>query len=317
MRFVVSDDAPSRSAPAPRSDSGREHRVDDRYSLDNAFGHLKYRGTMIPCQFVDISLSGCRVRTENPFAAGALAPVQIVFLVFGLVLRMDGITQWSRGCDMGIRFSHPSFRSKNQLASLLTCLIDKDAQQTVQEVFSQVVLDPVSSPTLSAQPAPPPRAPALVRQARTAPAPPAPAPPAPAPTPRAPAPHVPDEPMPEVEAQPHHEALGPLLATDDEWPALIRFLHERTHAQGAITGLSLKGCAVRTADPIPAGPGSRVEMSFQVRGLPFQLPGTVAATVGSCLAQIRFLELSRRKREELQQVLDELKEVAATEKQPE
>jgi hypothetical protein len=110
-----------------------------------------------------------------------------------------------------------------------------------------------------------------------------------------------------------HEPLGPLITTDDEWPALIRFPQARTHAQGFVTGLSLQGCAVRTVKPFPSNFGSQVEMSFQVQGLPFQLRGALVEISGGYSAQIRFLELSHRKHEELQQVLDELSEAAAQE----
>jgi hypothetical protein len=54
-------------------------------------------------------------------------------------------------------------------------------------------------------------------------------------------------------------------------------------------------------------------MSFQVQGLPFQLRGALVEISGGYSAQIRFLELSHRKHEELQQVLDELSEAAAQE----
>jgi len=229
-------------------------------------------------------------------------------MVFGLVLRMDGTTQWTKACDMGIRFAHSSFRSKDQLAGLLTCLIDKDAQQTVQEAFSQAVRDPVSNPIVPVQVSSPPRAPVPTYQPEV--------PPTPAPSNPVPPPALskPAEPFARAEAKVLHEPLGPLITTIDEWPALIRFLYERTHAQGTITGLSMQGCAVRAEKPFLARTGSRVEMSFQVRGLPFQLPGFIVEISGQGSAQIRFLELSRRKHEELQQVLDELSEAVELEK---
>jgi hypothetical protein len=154
MRFVVPTDTPNRGPSALRHDPGRERRVYERYSLDEAFGHLNYHGAMIPCRFLDISLGGCRVSTESPFVSGALAPVEIVLLMFGLVLRIGGVTQWTRNCEVGIRFTHSSPRSKNQLASLLTCLMEKDAQQAAQEIFSQAALDPETSPTLFPQASP-------------------------------------------------------------------------------------------------------------------------------------------------------------------
>jgi hypothetical protein len=314
MRFVVSADTPILGPSAPRHDRGRERRADVRYSLDEAFGHLNYHGAMIPCRFLDISLGGCRVSTESPFVSGALAPVEIVLLMFGLILRIGGVTQWTRSCEVGIRFTHSSPRSKNQLASLLTCLMEKDAQKAAQEIFSQAALDPETSPTLFPQASPrkPAHAPDNHAPARV------PANHAPARVPEGqaerrpiPASPSPAQPHPPAETAPPPAPIGALIATDDEWPTVIRFLSSRTHTQGLITGLNLEACAVKTAEPFPAPLHSPVELSFQVCGLPFQLRGAVAATSGPHGAHIRFHDMSRRKREELQQVLDELSEAAA------
>jgi hypothetical protein len=286
-----------------------------RYSLDEAFGHLNHRGAMIPCRFLDISLGGCKVSTESPFVSGALAPVEIVLLMFGLILRIGGVTQWAHDCEVGIRFTHSSPRSKNQLASLLTCLMEKDAQQAAQEIFSQAALDPETSPTLFPQASPR----KLVRAAANHA--PGHAPDSRAPA-RAPENHAERRPIlaSPSPAQPHPPAqtappapIGALIPTDDEWPTLIRFLTSRTHTQGLITGLNLEACAVKTAEPFPAPLHSPVELSFQVCGLPFQLRGAVAGSNGPHTAHIRFHDMSRRKREELQQVLDELSEAAAKE----
>lgn len=307
MRFVVPTDTPHRVPSVSRHDPGRERRVYERYSLDEAFGHLNYRGAMIPCRFLDISLGGCRVSTEGPFVSGALAPVEIVLLMFGLVLRIGGVTQWTRICEVGIRFTHDSPRSKNQLASLLTCLMEKDAQQAAQEIFSQAVLDRETSPTLLPQASPrkPAHAPASLAPAR-------------APEDHAehrpvPASTSPAQSHPPAETAPPPAPIGALIATDDEWPTVIRFLTSRSHTQGLITGLNLGACAVKTAEVFPGPLNTPVELSFQVCGLPFQLRGAVAGTNGPHAAHIRFHDLSRRKREELQQVLDELSEAAAKE----
>jgi hypothetical protein len=329
MRFVVATDTPHREPFASRPRPAVERRAHARFSLGEAFGHMNHHGTMIPCRFVNISLGGCRVRTETPFAPGALEPVEIVLLVFGLGLRVDGETQWTRACDIGIRFTYNSIRSKNQLASLLTCLMDKDAKQAVEEIFSQAALDPATSPTVFVpsarrQPAPTPVNPVPANPVPASPVKDTPPPDLPQATQVSPAHASPVQPSSAASsaappsARPEtalpHRSLEPLIATEDQWPTLIRFLRDRTHTQGIITGLNLQACAVKTAQPFTEAIGSPVEMSFQIRGLPFQLRGSVAETIGKHSAQIRFLELSRRKCEELQQVLDELNDAAAKKK---
>lgn len=127
-----------------------ERRRADRYELDSAQGKLIYKGATIPCQFVDISMGGCCISTEKPFVDGALAEVEIVLLVFGMVLRIRGITQWVTARNLlGVRFIHPSARSKNQLASLLTCLIDTSAADVVKAAVASAVTDNATAPVLA------------------------------------------------------------------------------------------------------------------------------------------------------------------------
>jgi len=93
---------------------------------------LKYNGAKTPCQIVDVSLGGCCIRTATCFQAGNLVHVEVEIPIHGMLLRMEGITQWTtRNNLMGVRFIHPSQRSKNQLAGLLTCLVDESAADVV------------------------------------------------------------------------------------------------------------------------------------------------------------------------------------------
>jgi len=294
MRLPVESVAPSPASPPLRLRPSIQ-RVYERYSLDDAFGHLIFKGSMIPCQFIDISIGGCRARMETPFAPGALAQVEVVLLTFGLVLRIGGITEWTHDCDLGVRFTLPSAHSKNQLASLITCLMDKDAAKAVQETFGKAALDQGSKSILVAQ---------AVAEEHSRPA----ADDAAVSSGSGESPVS----VPQQAPEPMDGAgeSGPLLAVEDEWPALIRFLHERTHAEGFITGLSLDACTIRTAAALPGTLHSRVELSFQIRGLPFQLQGAVANCCDKRTARVCFHDLSRRKREELEQVLDELREAA-------
>jgi hypothetical protein len=115
-----------------RERRNRDRRIYERYGLETPQGHLKYNGTKTPCQIVDVSLGGCCIRTATCFLAGNLVHVEVEIPIHGMLLHMEGITQWtSRSNLMGVRFIHPSQRSKNQLAGLLTCLVDKSAADVV------------------------------------------------------------------------------------------------------------------------------------------------------------------------------------------
>lgn len=54
----------------------------------------------------------------------------------------------------------------------------------------------------------------------------------------------------------------------------------------------------------------RVELDFQVKGLPFRLPGVTEAFHDDLTIEVRFLDVSPRKKEDLDQVIRELLEEA-------
>jgi hypothetical protein len=143
--YIAAADAPNpeaSSAPASTQTDGRDRRVADRFDLNDAVGSLIHNGTRIPCTMIDISLTGCCVRTPEPFTAGSLEAVKVAFPLFEMILNIWGITQWVRGERLlGIQFCHPSPRSKNQLAALLTCLIDNSAAEVVRQAVAEMVAD--------------------------------------------------------------------------------------------------------------------------------------------------------------------------------
>ena len=123
-----------------RDERYRDRRADERFEINTPGGNIHYKGSKYPCKIIDISLSGCCVRTETPFLPGSLANVEVVLPIHGMFLRMVGTTQWvTRENLIGIRFMHTSPRSKNQLAGLLTCLVDTSAADAVREVIAVAV----------------------------------------------------------------------------------------------------------------------------------------------------------------------------------
>jgi hypothetical protein len=267
-----------------------DRRADERFELNAPGGCLNYRGAKYPCLIVDVSLSGCCVRTERTFLPGNLANVEVVLPILGLILRMVGTTQWvTRENLLGIRFLHASARSKNQLAGLLTGLVDKGATAEVQaavaaaaqsEISALAVQFPVTLlQDLKRKQAPnekPAYAESLV----------------PPPTIQKPA----------VE--------GAQSAEEGEWPAAIQFLKDGSLLPGAVFGLSLEECSFRASAPFVAGIHIRVEVDFQMRGLPFRLAGVTEAIHDQRTIGIRFLDMSCRKRAELAELIEELQGIS-------
>ncbi|MGA2352208.1 MAG: PilZ domain-containing protein [Terracidiphilus sp.] len=274
-----------------RDERYRDRRAYERFEINAAGGCINYQGSKFPCLIVDVSLSGCCVRTESKFLPGNLANVEVVLPILGMVLRMVGTTQWlTRQNLVGIRFLHASARSKNQLAGLLTGLVDESA---TEEVKAAVVAAARSGTTALDVEIPeawlhipkPVRREAEKQSELPAPA-----------KPR-------EKPVQSGEDEKQTQAEG-------EWPALLRLLKNNSRQNGAIVGLNLEGCTFRTAELFTSGIHARVEIDFQMRGLPFLLAGVIEDVQDRGTVDIRFLEMSYRKRAELSELIEELNEAS-------
>jgi hypothetical protein len=108
----------------------------ERHSLESAVGSMRYRGVQVSCQVLDISMGGCCIETERLFDIGALAHVEIEISIFGLNLRIVGVIQWTEDNLIGVRFFHPGVKTKNQVASIISCLIDHGTIESVQAALA-------------------------------------------------------------------------------------------------------------------------------------------------------------------------------------
>jgi len=285
------------SAQAAGKGDGRDRRAADRYDLNNVAGSLIHKGTRIPCLMVDISLTGCCVSTPEPFTAGSLETVKVVFPIFEMVLSIWGVTQWVRGDHLlGIQFRHPTARSKNQLAGLLTCLIDKSAAEVVKKAMAEIVADPSENPILQLE-----------------------HPPAPASSP---------EPEPELEpvevavesaashVEPHAAPHRPTLRGEEkvlsmeagDSPATLTLPGDDSVLGGDIVDLSLTGCLMRLSRLHSVRLKAQAEVIFHVQGLPFRLAGVTREMHDKRTLEIQFNQMSRRSRDDLNQVITELVE---------
>jgi hypothetical protein len=73
--------------------------------------------------------------------------------------------------------------------------------------------------------------------------------------------------------------------------------------------LSLGGCRIRTDSRFLVGIYTRVETEFHIDGLPFRLAGVIQAIHDPRQVGIRFLDMSERKSNQLEQLIDELLEM--------
>lgn len=271
----------------------RDRRADERFEINTPGGCINYKGCKYPCEIVDISLSGCCVRTESPFLPGNLANVEIELPIYGMLLRMVGTTQWvTRKNLIGIRFMHISSRSKDQLAGLLTCLVDTSAADAVREVIAVAAAAQnagrglvLEIPDALLQSLRQPRIPPKERVQQESPA---------------------SQPP---SAKPARSLQGEVrFAVEEASSASLRFLKDDSRLSGSIVGLSKGGCSFHTTAHFALDIHVRVEVEFQMRGLHFRLLGVTENLRDQRTVDIRFLDMSFRKQGELAELIDELQE---------
>ena len=269
-----------------KSAGGRDRRVDERFDLSCAPGTLIHKGASLACEMLDVSLSGCRLRTFKPFTEGALESVKVVLSIQEMVLSIWGITQWTTwDGTMGIRFIHPTGRSRNQLAELLMCLLDKAAVEVVKKAIAAAA-DQVGSAILAlehrpvAEPEVAEGAEGEESQAAAA---------------------LPAAKRPELRSE-----YKVLSMEAGESPAVLHLVADERALEGHVVDVSQDGCLVRLARPFQVRLKAQAEVDFHLRGLPFRLPGTTKEMHGERIVEVRFTEMSRRKREDLALVILEL-----------
>lgn len=78
------------------------------------------QGIGFRCNVLDLSISGCRLRTGSRFPGSAWDCVEISFQLGGVALRINGEIQWIDGRQKaGIRFMNLTMRRREELAKVL------------------------------------------------------------------------------------------------------------------------------------------------------------------------------------------------------
>jgi hypothetical protein len=90
--------------------------------------------------------------------------------------------------------------------------------------------------------------------------------------------------------------------------AVLTILNNAVRLRGRILDLSMSGCQFRTDDCFPMGLYSRAEIEFQLDGLPFRLTCVTQSLHKRNRVGVRFLDMSERKRVQLEELIAEIQE---------
>lgn len=277
-----------------------ERRAHPRQLVDEDAALLLLKdGARVVGRVIEISLDGCRVRMRDRFLAGSLVRVEISFKINGIAFRFGGVIEWTDGRDvMGIRFVGVASRRLEQWIEVF-CEVEAEnaakAARRAEETLKSEALaaeKPVREPGGSQVPTFPQQPPkALAAQPFLTPQPSAPTttglPPA-VPTKR------------ERRKQSRHEV---------DTSAVVFLINVGSKICGRILDLSLSGCRIRSDERFPVGIYTRVETEFRIEGLPFRLGGVVQSIHDRHNVGIRFLDMSVRKREQVEQLIGEIEEM--------
>lgn len=115
----------------PEQEGPRERRASRRHGVDtSAVIHLVKIGSKLRGKILDLSLGGCRIRTEQRFLVGIYTRVETEFRVQGLPVLLAGVIQaiYDRN-QVGIRFLDVSQRKRDQLVELIEELGEARGQE--------------------------------------------------------------------------------------------------------------------------------------------------------------------------------------------
>lgn len=99
----------------------RERRVQARHPVDtSAIDFLVKIGLRLQGRIIDLSLGGCRIRTDERFPVGIYTRAETEFRLQGLPFRLGGVVQAIHDRNtVGIRFLDLSERKRQQVLELI------------------------------------------------------------------------------------------------------------------------------------------------------------------------------------------------------
>ena len=254
-------------------------------------------GLPLQCRIMDLSLEGCRMQTRERYPAGLGVRVELTFRVNGIVFRFCGAVRWTDGGNsVGIQFVGVSSRRIGELAEVLGEVEEDLAAKAAREAAEKLAGEEREAAERARV-----EGDALARmdQGRFAGQ--------SGDMAQAPELEQPDQPAAEGgkrerRAHARHEVHA---------SAKIFLIHTGFNQSGYILDLSVDGCRIRTDERFLLGIYTRVETEFHLKGQPFRLGGVVQAIREGDLVGIRFQDVSDRKREQVEQLVEEMKEIDA------
>jgi c-di-GMP-binding flagellar brake protein YcgR len=280
----------------------QSRRTVPRFDVDeDAHLLLVKHGATLPCRIVDLSLSGCRVCTQERFPAGTMVQVEVNFSVRGLAFRFRGLTQWTDGRhQVGIRFVDLPERRKEELIEALSEVEEENVAKAARLAAEKLAAEEQAAALEAAEAALLAAVAAARRDQEEAPC---------RPPVLGPVETIAGRPVLPA-SRPTRLKLRSPSRTEVDTSVLIHLIHAGSWLQAQILDLSPNGCRVSTEEELSVAIYTRVETEFRLDGLPFRLDGVIqgardgdARNVG-----IRFLEMSSRKQEQVEQLIEELGE---------
>ncbi len=299
-----------------------ERRVHPRHAVDEdaALLLLDY-GHSLAGRIIELSLGGCMLRTSERFLAGAGIRVEVTFKIRGIDLRLCGAIEWTdEQRVVGVRFADLTAHRRNELAEVLGEVETEDAAKAQIQAAEKPAGEQVEPQTqeqpgaFAAVEQTPPTRLASARKEALAPraiVQPAESRPAMKPVASAPQPSVQPAGIQQQEpprAKPMGRERRTQFRHEVDTSAVIFLINVGCGLHGRIHNLSLGGCSIRTDERFPVGIYTRVETEFRIRGLAFRLAGVIQGIHDQHHVGIRFLDMSSRKRELLEQLIAEFEE---------
>lgn len=120
------------SNPEPPEKTGRERRLCARHEVDSAASvFLLDVRSRIEGRILDVSLSGCRIRSKERFPTGIYRRVEVEFALDGMSFRLAGVVQAVHdGHTIGIRLLNLSDRKREQLMMLMEELEEEERRES-------------------------------------------------------------------------------------------------------------------------------------------------------------------------------------------
>jgi hypothetical protein len=283
---------PALQTGVPKLES-QERRAFPRYPVDcPASLVLLSGGGVISGQMLDLSRGGCRLSTPKRIEIGILVRTEICFQLRGISFRIVGVTAGTRtGRSFAVRFLDMPRRAAAELVEVLEEIAA--APPTPVPPNPVPIAKPSAVPVITAPseiaPIATPAAAIAGKTAETA---------SPAPVNASPA-------TPIQSASSNRRSHR---RHDVDTRANLTLIRGAICMAGHILNLSQGGCRLRTDEPFNVGIHTRVEAQFFLHGEPFLLAGVSQAIMDRNTIGVRFLDMSERKRDQLTELIAEIRE---------